>query len=142
MELIIVYIKKIIRADYLLLSRIFLWNVVVNIMVRFWNVNRLLQFLNSYKSSPKPISKQQIYKLVSYVDFMLSLSDPIIKKTCLKRSLVLYRFLRLYHCEVGFKIGVQNNQSNVLGHSWLTLNGKVFADSEQKVKDFKLIFNY
>ena len=131
-----------IKADYLLISRIFVWNIAVNVMLRFWNINRLLQFLKPTKNMKIPYTKQEIYRLVSYVDFVLNLNNILLKKTCLKRSLVLYRFLRFYNCAVDFKIGVQNNQSNSLGHSWLTLNDKVFADSEIKVKDFTLIYNY
>ncbi len=111
-------------------------------MLRFRNITRLLEFLNLKKYTGAPLSKHDIYKLVSYVDFILNLNNPVLKKTCLKRSLVLYRFLRYYNSSVDFKIGVHNNQANILGHSWLTLNGKIFADSENKVKDFKLIYNY
>ncbi|MCH8128166.1 lasso peptide biosynthesis B2 protein [candidate division KSB1 bacterium] len=111
-------------------------------MVRFRNITRVLQLLSSKKYIGAPLSKHEIYKLVSYVDFILNLINPILKKTCLKRSLVLYRFLRYYNSSVDFKIGVQNKQANILGHSWLILNGKIFADTENKVKDFKLIYNY
>jgi len=58
------------------------------------------------------------------------------------RSLVLYHFMRRHNCNVDMHIGVRNEEAQIAGHSWLTLNGEVFADSEEKINDFALIFNY
>lgn len=124
-----------------LVAEIFLWNLLVNLLLRFSNVISLLT-LSTPKKAKKNLPKSEITRIVGYVDFVLNRSDFILKKTCLKRSLVLYHFLRRYDCDVGIHIGVRKGQAKIAGHSWLTLHGQVFADSEEQVGDFKPIYNY
>jgi len=123
-----------------LVSEIFFWNLFINIMLRFSNLNSLLNL--STPRTTKDYSQKDIPRIIGYVDFVLNRSQFIFKKTCLMRSLVLYHFMRRHNCNVDMHIGVRNEEAQIAGHSWLTLNGEVFADSEEKINDFALIFNY
>ena len=114
---------------------------MVNILLRCTNVKSLLTLLTPKKSKGE-YTKKHISRIFHYVDFVLDRKFFLFKKTCLKRSLVLYHFLRLYNCLVNIHIGVRNDQSNIAAHSWLTLNGRIVGDSEEKVQEYVPIFIY
>lgn len=124
-----------------LIINIFIWNILVNILLRFSSVNFMLTVLTPRKNKEQ-YPKSHIIRIVDYVDFVLNRCHFFSKKTCLKRSLVLYRLLRSFNCDVDIHIGVRNDRAKINGHSWLTLNGQVFADSEEKINDFVPIYRY
>lgn len=130
------------KIDKLALAgQILVWNIIVNVLVRLVNVNKVITLITP-RETARQVSKGQIRRVVKYVDHILNRTSFLFKKTCLKRSLVLYRFLHRYNCPVDFHIGVHNNDDGVSGHSWLTLDGQVFADSEDKVSEFVPIVRY
>lgn len=89
-------------------------------------------------------------KVIKFTDYILSLNLWIYKTTCLKRSLVLYYFLRklgmnVYICfgvRYGEKLPNRNGQKKKLeGHAWLLYNGDIFLEKDvEMTKTYKLTY--
>jgi hypothetical protein len=78
-----------------------------------------------------------IEKIVKYTDYILRFHWLAYKNNaCLKRSLVLFHFLRKYGIEVHICLGVKrvgalretNSENFLKGHAWLTYNGDIFLE--------------
>jgi len=63
------------------------------------------------------------------------------KYSCLKRSLLLYHFLRYYQIPVEINFGVMWADGGLTGHSWLTLNNDLYLEPKAKVDQFTHIFS-
>jgi len=124
-----------------LIFEILIWNFVVNLSIRWIELSNLLDFVTpSQKDDDYLIGQSR--RVVSYVDFVLIKCRFLFRKTCLKRSVILYRFLRRSNYEVDLHIGVKKNDVKVAAHSWLTHNGQIFADTEEHVNEFTPVFVY
>jgi hypothetical protein len=77
-------------------------------------------------------------KVVKFTDYILGLNFWTYKSTCLKRSLVLYHFLRKSGVNVHICFGVKYKKQSPLGetrkklegHAWLLYNGKVVLEKD------------
>lgn len=89
-------------------------------------------------------------KIVKFTDYILGLNFWIYKTTCLKRSLVLYNFLRKFGINVHICFGVKYNQKLVdrepqlrklEGHAWLLHNGNIFLERNvEMAKTYKVTY--
>ena len=138
-------------GDFWLFMRIFALITLLPIMVKCQSIPTLLKkltpagkkFGGSYNIDPV------IEKIVKYTDYILGQNWLIYKKTCLKRSLVLYHFLRKYGIEVHICLGVKKGESlrevdseKILqGHAWLTYDGNIFLEKNSfGVHNFKTTY--
>ncbi len=63
------------------------------------------------------------------------------KYTCLRRSMVMYHFLRLSGTPVSINFGAMWIGENLTGHSWLSLGGDVLFDRPENVSGFVHFFS-
>lgn len=71
-------------------------------------------------------------KIIKYTDFPLGWKIPVFRNTCLRRSLILYSLLRANGTNVIINFGIRKDKKGKLrGHSWLTLDGKVYLEDER-----------
>lgn len=93
---------------------------------------------------PLKLREWDISKIVKYLDLFFKLRVPFFNRrgTCLKRSLILYKFLREKGVEVRINIGVKGDSEKIYGHAWLTLDGKLYLAQlqPQMNEDFKVCF--
>lgn len=77
-------------------------------------------------------------KIIKYSDFLLGWRIPIFRRgSCLIRSLILYKFLRESGVNVYINFGLRKDKKGKLrGHSWLTLDGKVYLEDERITEKF------
>jgi len=79
-----------------------------------------------------------IEKIAKYTDYILGYHWLVYKKTCLKRSLVLYYFFRKYGFNVQFCMGIRFDKMltinqggrKLIGHAWIRYDGKIFMEKE------------
>lgn len=77
-----------------------------------------------------------ISRIVKFTDYILSRNLWIYRGTCLKRSLVLYHFLRKSGINVHLCFGVRHNgrlpdreaEKKLEGHAWLLYRGEIFLE--------------
>lgn len=125
-------------GDLWLFIRIFGFITLLPIMVRFLSIPTLLKTLTpgGNKFGQNLDVDSLIEKIVKYTDYILRVNLLVYKNTCLKRSLVLYHFLRKYGIEVHICLGVKKGNSlgevdseKILqGHAWLTYDGNIFLE--------------
>jgi len=76
-------------------------------------------------------------KIIKYTDFLVGWQIPIFTHYCLVRSLILYKLLRENGTNVVINFGVLKDRMNKIGgHSWLTLNGKIYLEDERTIEKF------
>ncbi|MEN8209899.1 MAG: lasso peptide biosynthesis B2 protein, partial [Candidatus Fermentibacteria bacterium] len=63
------------------------------------------------------------------------------KYSCLKRSLLLYHFLRYYQVSVVINFGVKWMDAGLTGHSWLTLDEAPYLEPPGKPDLFTHFFS-
>ncbi len=90
-----------------------------------------------------------ISKIVKFTDYILSRNFWIYRNTCLKRSLVLYHFLRGLGINVHICFGVRYNgmspnkeaEKKLEGHAWLIYNGDIFLERNiESTKAYKMTY--
>ncbi len=64
---------------------------------------------------------------------------PLFPKTCLRRSLVLYRHLVRLGLDPELWVGVRKDGSELAGHAWVLLEGKPAGEKEEFLRAFSPI---
>jgi len=103
-------------------------------------MRRLLGSLTPSDASKPLLDDPEEYasKVAKYTDFVLGRGIWVYKRNCLKRSLILYHFMRRTGIDVQLCLGVKTNQisetlrtsNNLNGHAWLVLNGQPWQEHE------------
>jgi len=123
--------------DIWLFICIFFWASLLPFIIKFLPLPKAMQMftpLKTHRNIKNENSAQE--KIVRYTDYILNLNAWIWRTTCLKRSLLLYRFLNKFGIKVQVCFGVRFNNNliskdkafNLKGHAWLLLNGEIFLE--------------
>jgi hypothetical protein len=125
-------------GDLWLFMRIFGLITLLPVLVKYQSIPALLKTLTpgGNNSGQNQDVDFLIEKIVKYTDYILGYNWLFYKNTCLKRSLVLYHFLRKHGIEVHICLGVKKGESlgevdseKILqGHAWLTYDGNIFLE--------------
>lgn len=120
-----------------LFIRIGFWLALVSILLRLIPLPSILKLLTPKKPSKK---KWQKDKLVNFISLWLGQDRAFFRRSCLKRSLVLYRYLNLQKEPARFFIGIKKEDDKILGHAWIMLGEqKLFPDENI---NYKIIYTY
>lgn len=122
--------------EILLFVRIFFIITVLPLLVRFMALPRLMDFLfRSAKGGGIGNRDNYVSTAVKFTDYLLGMNFWIYRKTCLKRTLVLYHFLCPVFQELSICFGVRPREDvfgdirrGLDGHSWLVRDGEVFME--------------
>jgi hypothetical protein len=88
-------------------------------------------------------------KIVKYTDYILDANLWTYKNKCLKRSLILYYYLRKLGMNVHICFGVRHNsqtlngksKEKLEGHAWLLYNGDIFLETNiAETKTYKMTY--
>lgn len=136
-----------------LFIQIFLLITILPLLVKLMTVPDLMKNLTPKKS--KLINRSECYKIADKIEkytlYILSRDFWIYKNICLKRSLVLYHFLRKYGMCVTVCFGVRykNERSGNVevkkmeGHAWLIYNGDIFLEKNvEEITTYRMTYCY
>jgi hypothetical protein len=134
-----------------LFIRIFLLVTILPLLLKFLQISRLMKMLTptDLKAQKNLSLAEYRDKVVKYTDYILGLNFWIYKTTCLKRSLVLYHFLRKSGINVHVCFGVRYKEGLLLGegkkelegHAWLLYNGNIFLEKDILMpQSFKAVY--
>lgn len=128
--------------DLWLFIRILFVLTCLPILMRFLSVPKLLQLLSPTRATQQERGFDSVIcdKVTKYTDFILRRSIWIYRPNCLRRSLVLYHFLRQYGVDVQICFGVRfvrSTRTNSLhpsleGHAWLLYRGQPIQERDQE----------
>jgi hypothetical protein len=136
-----------------LFSQIFLLATVLPIMLRLISLPKLMnvltpQDLKLHEDLDLERSKD---KIVKFADYVLNRNFWIYRNTCLKRSLVLYHFLRRFGINVHVCFGVRYNEkapdeeekTKLEGHAWLLYKGNIFLEKKVDItKTYRITYSF
>lgn len=125
--------------DLILLGRVVLLALLLPVLLRWLSLRGLMRKLTppaTRHSSQAP----DVDRIVYLTDLVLG-HLPLVRSTCLIRSLVLYRLLRTEGMEVQIHFGVRKAGSTLAGHCWLTHQGRPLTGTTSG-NDFSDIYAY
>ncbi len=134
-----------------LFIQIFLLITILPLLINLLSIPKLMNVLTPgdlkvYKNIDSKKAKEYVIK---FTDYILSRNYWIYKSTCLKRSLVLYHFLRKLGINVHIFFGVKYNnelmereaKKKLDGHAWLVYNGDIFLERNiEMTKTYKVTY--
>jgi hypothetical protein len=133
--------------DVWLFISILLLVTVLPFPIKFLSLPTLLRILTPLE--PKAHRGRNLEtiknKMVKFTDYIFGSNLCIYQPTCLKRSLVLYHFLRKAGFSVHICFGVRfpnkEEKNRLEGHAWLVYNGEVFLEkSIEMTKTYKVTY--
>jgi len=124
-------------SGLIIFLRIGFWLILVSFLLRFFSLPKIFWALEKFP--PKHINLPP-RKLVDFTSFWLERNFWILKPSCLKRSLVLYRYLNAQALPVKFYLGVKKENDQLKGHCWLTLDNQYLLPEEEP--GWKVIYCY
>ena len=121
-----------------------LWLFRLPIIVRIYSIPGFLERLTRTARSQKKqtaLELKEMAPIVTRICHLRLFGARVFPRACLRQSLTLYRvFTRMgYPVEIHF--GVRKDGDDLLGHSWVTLEGKPLADGTQTYL-FKTVYSY
>jgi len=128
--------------DFWLLLEIIGLALLLPLLLRYLRFPELLQLLGK-KPARLPetdYQNRQAEKVRLFTNFVLGHRFAG-TKTCLKRSLVLYHFLRKIGLDVEIELGITRQESGLIGHSWLTCNGLPYPEPEPGLDFYQTILS-
>lgn len=126
-------------ADAYIFTRVLYLIVKICVMLYIKPISEVLKLVTP-KSSSK-LKRWDMSKVIRCVDFFFIWPiPPFHPGLCLKRSLVLYKFLRENGIEVKINIGIKKETKNIHGHAWLTLDGKPYLTRLSSNENFASCF--
>jgi Transglutaminase-like superfamily len=116
---------------------------VMPILLKFYSLERFLGIITpSTKRQPDHIPNTCTEMIIHLGIQLLKRNRLFLKNSCLKRSLLLYYFLRKHGIEVYVHFGVKKIDGYLAGHSWLTQDGNLLADKGRYGEAFTSIISY
>jgi hypothetical protein len=132
-----------------LFVEIFFLVTILPLLIKLLSIPNLMKILTPrdlrvYKNLDSEKTKD---KVVKFTDYILSLNLWMYRTTCLKRSLVLYHFLRKMGMDVHICFGVRFpdgvSREKLEGHAWLLYNGDIFLERDiEMTKTYKLTYRF
>ena len=111
-----------------------LWICALPVLVRLWSLPVLLARMTGKRSPARPRTRaldvELVVGIVAAVSQLRIFQSQLFLRSCLRRSLTLYRALTRMGYPARIHFGVRKQGPSFLGHSWVTLYGRSLAESE------------
>jgi hypothetical protein len=124
--------------------RVGVWLLGLPIRLRRQPLPRLLDRLAVGHGQPPSGSPQEMDRMVRLVVRVCRLRCfrlPLFPRACLRQALALYYTLCLMGYPVAIHFGVHKAQEALHGHSWVTVQGQIVAES-RPVEVFHEVYSY
>lgn len=125
--------------DLILLGHIAALAAILPLLVRVLKLPTLLRLLETRNPGP-PAKPEEVNRIIRFTQAVVRQKFLCGQGTCLKKSLLLFHFLGRIGRPLKIHFGV--NKYVILGHAWVSYDGRVFEDSEEKIQKFFETFSY
>ena len=135
--------------EIMLLFHILILSSIIPVLAKHFTVPQLLGFFTPKKISRLKGNDERKIKIIKYTDYILNIKPELWNGTCLKRSLILFYFLRKLGMNISICFGTRYNiilpedssGKNLEGHAWLMHNGKIFLEKNVELtKTFTMTY--
>lgn len=102
----------------------------------------LPELIAAFDAEPEtePVPKRDIQRLVRLVDALMQTTFR--DEYCMKRSLLLFHFLRRWGHDVRIHFGVVKREGSLKGHAWVDLNEAPLAEFEDPRTIYARTYSY
>ena len=119
-----------------------LWLFRLPIIVRIYSIPGFLEGLTrTPRSHRKQSPLKEAVPIVTRICYLRLFGARVFPRACLRQSLALYRVLTRMGYPVEIHFGVRKPGDDLLGHSWVTIEGKPVAD-RTRMDVFKAVYSY
>jgi Transglutaminase-like superfamily len=128
-------------ADSLLAARILCWAAFVRLAKYAIPLRTLVQIVSpTPREGPRDPSRER--QIAIFADRASRIVRPRTRGNCLERSLVSYRYLVRAHADPRLMIGFRRDQSGVLGHAWVLVDGQPLGDSPATLAEYQVAMSF
>jgi hypothetical protein len=119
------------------------WLCLLPILLRIYSLSTLLQRLNQVRGKCRRDTHdvEQVVHIVVRVCNLRPFNWQIFPRRCLRQSLSIYRTLIQFGYPAEIHFGIRKDDADLVGHSWVTMQGKTVADRAQSDL-FKVVYSY
>ena len=128
-------------ADSWLAARILCWAAFVRLAKYAIPLQTLVQMVSpTPREGPRdPCRERQI---AVFADWASRIVRPRTRGSCLERSLVSYRYLVRARADPRLMIGFRRDESGVLGHAWVVVDGQPLSDSPATLAEYQVAMSF
>lgn len=126
-------------VEVLLLVRMGLMLAALLVLQRFLSLPRLLKVFDA-RSVQASGARVSLDRLVWLTRGLLRITFR--DRYCMKQSLLLFHFLRKWSYPVRLYFGVAKTEDELIGHAWVELDGKPFAEYDDPRETFRVTYSY
>jgi len=116
---------------------VLIYLVYYTLILSFFSVKKLKS--NARKHNSMLITNNPKLNKFYYSIKVQKISKYIFVKSCLTKSIFLYKFLRCNNFQPVIKIGVRKRKNKLLSHAWVEVNKEPINNDEQDLNLFKII---
>ena len=111
------------------------------IVMGYSPLRKLLERLTSSKTTDKPVLETDNIRRAQHIAGIVSIAARrgLYKATCLRRSLLVWWFLRREGIPAHIRFGVRMLNGNLEAHAWLEYNGSILNDSAHVRERFQTL---
>lgn len=125
-----------------LFLRVSIFAIFIAILLRFCKFPRVLEIMHFWLNI-LPKERSDIQDLINIINLVSRFKLFVIRKNCLKKSLLRYFFLKKAGINgLEIAIGVNNSNGKLSGHSWLVLDNRPFLEDSDPTVEFHIIYSY
>lgn len=115
-------------------------------LIRLRSLPVLLARMTGQRSTATPRTRaldvDQVVGIVAAVSQLRIFQSQLFLRSCLRRSLTLYRALTRMGYPARIHFGVRKQGPSFLGHSWVTLYGRSLAETDAPDVFFTAVYSY
>ena len=119
--------------DYITFVSVLYWAVRLEFFIRRRGLMDLIKLLTPRRTR----RGHRARRIVVFVNWWLNRNIFMLRPTCLRRSLLLYRFLTREGLPVRIHYGIKKTSDRSEGHSWLTLDDRPFLQDGLIAESYK-----
>jgi hypothetical protein len=128
--------------EFILVVRIYLFVLAIPFLIEILSIQSVVSLITPRKGHPMgdSLTESRVIYLCSRVQGMLGKVG--IEYSCLRRSFLLFHFLRYYGQEVAINFGVKWEGIDLTGHSWLSMDGRPYLEPAGKAEEFTAFLSF
>jgi Transglutaminase-like superfamily len=127
-------------TDVRLALRMAGWSLLLPLLKRVLPLKKLTRLMWAEGRGGRSLEREREIARLSVV--LTRLRPPRFQSNCLERSLLAYRFLSQANVDPHLVIAVSALEDRLVGHAWVTVDGRPVHDSPAEVREFVSVVEF